>query len=122
MNPSQRALSTAKEIISRGPATYENAERIAEIIDAHFTRNEHFREFENELRTAPTVARLNAMLWKIMDDGFTDYQRSALTDVAKLRYNELEGQMNLTLAGKIAVGLLIGWITFGATVYWILNH
>ena len=33
MNPSQRALSTAKEIISRGPATYENAERIAEIID-----------------------------------------------------------------------------------------
>lgn len=30
--------------------------------------------------------------------------------------------MNLTLAGKIAVGLLLGWIAFGATVYWILNH
>ena len=30
--------------------------------------------------------------------------------------------MNLTLAGKIAVGLLIGWIAFGLVVYWILNH
>ena len=90
MNPSQRALSTAKEIISRGPATYENAERIAEIIDAHFTPRDHFREFENELRTAPTVAQLNAMVWKILD--FTDDQKPRLTDAARLRYSELDAK------------------------------
>ena len=90
MNPSQRALSTAKEIISRGPATYENSIRIAEIIDAHFAPKDDFLELENELMTAPTIAQLNAMVWKIVD--FTDDQKIWLTDVARLRRNVLEAK------------------------------
>ena len=92
MNPSQRALSTAKEIISRGPATYENSIRIAEIIDAHFAPKDDFLELENELMTAPTIAQLNAMLYKILDGGFTNKQKIRLTDAARLRRNALEAK------------------------------